>query len=69
MPSSRLDFLKALVKRGRTCNNTIAGRKVDRVDAHWVRTKATHRANSQKVRRYSVVRSCSCTLKGNESQP
>ena len=64
MPSSRLDFLEALSKRGRTCSNSIASRKADGVDAHQVRTKATHRANSMKVRRYSVVRTCSCTLKG-----
>ena len=50
--------------RVRTCSSSIASRKADRVDAHCVRTKATHRANSQKVRRYSVVRTCSCTLKG-----
>ena len=64
MPSSRLDFLKALPKCGRTCSNSIASRKADGVDAHWVRTKATHGANSKKVRRKSVVRTCSCALKG-----
>ena len=42
VPTSRLDFLKALAKRGRTCSNSIASRKADRVDAHQVRIKATH---------------------------
>ena len=64
MPSSCLDFLEALSKRGRTCSNLKASRKANGVDANHVRTKATHRANSKKGGRYSVVRSCSCTLKG-----
>ena len=64
MPTGRSDFLEALYKRGRTCSNSIASRKADGVDAHQVRTKATHRANSKKVRKYSVVRSCCGTLKG-----
>ena len=42
MPSSRLDFLKALVKRGPTGSTSIASRKADRVNAHQVRTKTTH---------------------------
>ena len=58
MPSSRLDFFKALSKRG------IASRKVDRLDAHQVRTKATHGTDAKQASRYSIVRSCSCTLKG-----
>ena len=63
MLSSRLDFLEALSKRGRTCSNSIASRKADGVDAHQVRTKTTYGANSKKGRRYSVVRACCCTLK------
>ena len=64
MPTSRLDFLKALVKSGRACRNSITSRKADGVSTHHIRTKTTHGANSKKVGRYSVVRSCGCTLKG-----
>ena len=64
MPSSRSDFLKALPQRGRKRSNSIASRKAVGVDAHQVRTKATHGANSKKARRYSVVPTCSCALKG-----
>ena len=57
--SSRIDFLKALAKRGRACSNWTASRKADGVVAHQVRTKA----NSYNRRWYSVVRACCCTLK------
>ena len=63
MSTSRLDFLKALVKRGRACCNSIASRKADGVNTHQVRTKTTYRANTKKVRRKSVVRACCCALK------
>ena len=64
VPSSRLDFLKALVKRGPTCGNSMASRKAHGVDAHLVRTKATHGANSKNVRKFCVVRTCCETLNG-----
>ena len=64
MSTSRLDFPKALGKRCRACCKTIASRKADGVNTHQVRTKTTYGANSKKLRRYSVVRACGCTLKG-----
>ena len=60
----RIDFLKALAERGRACCKSIASRKADGVNTHQVRTKTTYGANSKKVRRKSVVRSCGCTPKG-----
>ena len=52
VPTSRLDFLKALVKRGRACSNSVASCRADGVDTHQFRTKTTYGANSKKVRRY-----------------
>ena len=63
VPTSRIDLLKASAKRCRACSNSIASRQADGMDAHQVRTKTTYRANSKKVRRYSVVRACGCTSK------
>ena len=55
---------KKVKASGRACSNSIASRKADGVNTHQVRTKTTYRTNSKWVRRYSVVRSCSCALKG-----
>ena len=60
---SRIDFLKALIKRGRACRNSTASRKADGVSTHQIRTKTTYRANSKKVGRNSVVRAYWCALK------
>ena len=50
MPTSRLDLLKALAKRGRACCNSIASREANGVeDTHQARTKATYRANSRRL--------------------
>ena len=62
VPTSSLDFLKALHQRGRACGNS--SRRADGVNTHQIRTKTTHGANSKKVRKYSIVRNCSCALKG-----
>ena len=62
MPTSRLDFLKALVERGRACCNSIASRKADGMDAHQIRTEATDGANLKWFRGDSVVWSCSGEL-------
>ena len=62
-PRAVLDFLKALVKRGRACSNSISSRKADGVNTHQVRTKTTYRASTKKVRRKGVVRCCSCAIK------
>ena len=64
MPTSRLDFLQALAKRGRACCNSIGSRKADGVNTHQVKTKTTYGANSKKIRLFCVVRTCNCTLKG-----
>ena len=63
VPTSRIDFLKSLAKRGRACSNSIASRKADGMNAHQIRTKATNGANSKKCGRYSVIRACCSTLK------
>ena len=64
MPTSRLDFLKALAKRGQACCISVASRKADGMDANQIGAKSAYRANSKKVKRYSVERPCSCTLEG-----
>ena len=38
-PTSRLDFLKALVKRGRACCNSVASRKADGMNTHQSGTR------------------------------
>ena len=63
-PRAEWIFSKALTKSGRACCNPIASGRADGVNTHQVRTKTTYGANSKKVRRYSAVRSCSCTMKG-----
>ena len=62
--TSRIDLLKASAKSGRACGRSIASRKADGIDTHQVRTKTSYRANPKKRRWNSVVRECSCTLKG-----
>ena len=54
MPSSRLDFLKALAKSGRACCNQIAGRHADGMDAYQIWTKSRDGANLKKFRGDSV---------------
>ena len=46
MSTSRMDFLKTLSNLGRSCCDSIARRKADRVSTHHVRTKTTYGAHS-----------------------
>ena len=68
VPTRRIDFFKALSKRGRACCNSVANCQTNGMDASQIRTLSTDGANRKKFRGDGVVWSCCGTLKGMGSR-